>query len=162
MNKISAAKISALAAAIALFLYFGLRSSGLTDEQQIIAVLNDISSAAARQSAEDVFSHLNSQFTIEGLDRRTARFELQQFFNRNTSTNVVFSGVQLAIQDKTAILDADTDVSGQVASSSPATLYHGRVEIFLAKEETRRFLLFPHTVWKIAKVTAPGVQSLAG
>ena len=162
MNSASAAKAAVILAAVAVFLYFGLRSSGLSDQQQIIGMLNDISSASARQNADEIFSHLDSQFTIEGLDRRTARFELQQFFNRNASPNVVFSGVGLAIQDKTAILDADADVSGQGTASAPETLYHGRVEILLVREVTRRFLLFPHTVWKIAKVTAPGVQSLAG
>ncbi|MCA1597325.1 MAG: hypothetical protein LC772_13015, partial [Chloroflexi bacterium] len=112
-------------ALLGLLLYKVFGGPQLSDQDQLVSILDDIRSGVARQDVGQTMGHTSSTFEASGLNRQQARLEVAQFYRMHATSSLLLRQPQIQINGSTATVQvyaeltaSPTNTGGMSASAA--------------------------------------------
>lgn len=126
---------------------------GLSDDEQIQALLTKGQSGVERKDLRDALSCVSRSYSDPaGLKFETLRLQVAQGFQERGRYNVTLENVKLAVEGDRA--RAEVDVTLDLLSNGKGNrVYAGRLDLSLRKEASRHWLVIPSQAWKVTEIS---------
>jgi hypothetical protein len=153
MKKIGYALLSIVVIALAFGYLAANRSQG-SDNDQIIALIEQGRHAVETKSVDSAMSCISKNYDGEaGLNRDKLRLLIADAFRNSEAkfeVSVDTPVIEMQGKDK-ARADANVIISAS-NSGAKQDIFSGRIGLFLTRERTRKYFIFPTREWRVTGI----------
>jgi hypothetical protein len=149
-----------VALGLILILFLGLvgtrlmHTEQISDEEQIHALLDKAKSSVEAKDVGGALSCVSENYSDDsGNTFQALRLLAIRGLRTPGRVDLVMEGTSVSIDGKSASVETKLTVSEATSAAETRELFSGRLKMALAKEDSRKWLIFPTSEWKIVGIS---------